>query len=576
MILHKHGQRMYIYPTMQDQSSRTLHTVIFLTALALTAALYSYTIFSNFCMDQDTLNYVTSLEPLKGKLTFLNCIGIKGWFAKFHLFMFSLVYLITKAYSFWGGLDYLIGFKICTLICALLTILLLFFICKTTMSRFSIMMVTSFMPIYVLGYSWLITTCDDNPLANFFNLLFLTCLLIATGAIAQAKCEKHCYRWAFLTGLAAGLSMASHLKNIVALPVILALVVVKPPSVRSRLRIAAAGILGLVLTFGLMYCLYWIQSTGEPVSSKLDFWVFHRVPGRFYLTPPRCPLKDQLTLAFVGIRSSLYTFQELIINTNLFDRDILGHLIVALFFAIYFASVFKMWKSRAVKILFALFLCDAGHSFLYDSWVVERWDSFTLPVFITIGIYWDSVMQGQRGARTPLQRMRFSALMLLFFGTLVWSNIRNTWLLIGITSNRIPYLPSAVPWPYANKFYFYFDQRGFYDLAKRMDGFFDEGAWFLSPNFMQGPRAHVYGILDQYLTLYSKNYRNRLIENPNIIGELVNQGRLKRILYLDTVKVPFYIGTAKTRIIFDPAMTKTVYENSQIVLKEARFQPPGR
>jgi len=551
-----------------------MRTLIFSAALALTAVFYSYTISSNFCMDQDTLNYVTSLEPLKGEMTFLNSIAIKGWFAKFHLFMFSLVYLITKACSSWSGWDYLLGFKICTLICAVLTVPLIYFICKNTMSRFSIMMVTSFIPLYTLGYSWLITTCDDNPLANFFNLLFLTCLLIATGAVAQTKREKHCYRWAFLTGLAAGLSMASHLKNIVALPVILALVVVKPPPSRSRLRIAAAGLLGLILTFGLMYWLYWIQSTGEPVSSKLDFWVFHRVPGRFYLTPPRCPLKDQITLAFVGIRSSLYTFQELIINTNLFDKDILGHLIVALFFVIYFASVFKTRKSRAVKILFALFLCDAGHSLLYDSWVVERWDSFTLPVFITIGIYWDAVMRGEGGVRTSFQRARFSALLLLFFGTLVWSNIRNTCLLIGITSNRIPYLPSAIRWPYADKFYFYFDHRGLYQLARNMDGFLDEGTWLLSPNFMQGPHSHVYGILDQYLTLYSKNYRNRLIENPNIIGELVNQGRLKRILYLDTVRVPFYIGTAKARIIFDPATTKTVYENSQIVLKEVRFQPP--
>ncbi len=561
---------------MRDRSSRVPHAVIFSAAIAVTAAIYSYTIFSNFCIDQDTLNYVTSLDPLKGSLSFLNCIGIKGWFAKFHLFMFSLVYLVTKAYSFWGGWDYLIGFKICTLICALLTILLLFLICKMTMRRFSIMMVTSFMPIYAIGYSWLITTCDDNPLANFFNLLFLICLLVATGAIAEAKREKHCYWWAFLTGLAAGLSMASHLKNIVALPVILALAIVKPPAARSRLRIAAAGMLGLILTFGLMYWLYWFQSAGEPVSSKLDFWVFHRVPGRFYLTPPRCPLTDQITFAFVGIRSSLYTFQELVINTNLFDKDILGYLIVALFFGIYLVAAFKMRKSRAVKILFALFLCDAGHSFLYDSWVVERWDSFTLPVFITIGIYWDSIMQGRGGGRGTFQRMRVSILLLLFFGTLVWSNIRNTWLFIGIGSNRIPYQPSAVPWPYPNKLYFYFDHRGFYNLAKRMDGFLDEGTWVLSPNFMQGPHSHVYGVFDQYLTLYSKSYRKRLIEDPAMIGELATKGRLKRILYLDTVKIPFYVGTAKTRIIFDAAMTRTVYENSQLVLKEAMFQPPRR
>ena len=545
---------------------------LFLTCLAVTAGIYSYTIFSNFCMDQDTLNYVTSPELLKGDLSFLKCIGMKGWFAKFHLFMFALVYLFTKAYSFWGGWDYLVGFKICTLVCSLLTIALLYFICKNTMHRFFIVMAISFIPLYVLGYSWLITTCDDNPLANFFNLLFLTSLLIATGAITQAKRESHCYLWGFLTGLAAGLSMASHLKNIVALPIILALVVVKPPPTRSRLRIAAAGFLGLALTFGLMYWIYWIQSAGEPVASKIDFWVFHRVPGRFYLTPPRSPFLTQATLAFVGIRSSLYTFQELVLNTNLFDKDILGYLVVGVFFAIYFVSVIKMWRSRAVKILFVLFLCDAGHSFLYDTWVVERWDSFTLPVFITIGIYWDSVIR--ETGRTILQRIRFSALILLFFGTLVWSNVRNTWLLIGITNNHISFHPSVKRWPYPSIVYFYFDHRGVYNLARKMDDLLTDGTWFLSPNLMQGPHSHVYSIFDQYLTLYSKKYRNHLIENPNMIGALAGKGVVKRILYLDTVRVPFYIGTAHTLIIFDPATTKTVYENDQLVVKEARFQLP--
>ncbi|MEJ2744924.1 MAG: hypothetical protein P8123_04455, partial [bacterium] len=257
---------------MRATPKRLSRTAIFLTLLAITGVIYSYTIFSNFCMDQDTLNYVTSPELLKGDLSFLNCIGMKGWFAKFHLFMFSLVYLVTKAYSFWGGWDFLVGFKICTLICAIFTIAILYFICKNTMRRFYIVLAISFIPLYVLGYSWLITTCDDNALANFFNLLFLASLLIATGAVAPAKRESHCYLWALLTGITAGLSMASHLKNIVALPIILALVMVKPPPRRSRLCIAAAGFLGLLLTFGLMYWIYWIQSTGEPVASKIDFW----------------------------------------------------------------------------------------------------------------------------------------------------------------------------------------------------------------------------------------------------------------------------------------------------------------
>lgn len=557
---------------MRATPRRPIHTAIFLACLAVTAGVYSYTIFSNFCMDQDTLNYVTSPELLKGDASFLKCIGMKGWFAKFHLFMFSLVYLFTKAYSFWGGWDFLAGFKICTLVCSILTIALLYFICKNAMQRFYIAMVISFIPLCVLGYSWLITTCDDNPLANFFNLLFLASLLIATGAVAPKKRESHCYLWALITGLTAGLSLASHLKNIVALPIILALIAVKPPHRRSRLGIAAAGFLGLALTFGLMYWIYWIQSAGEPVASKIDFWVFHRVPGRFYLTPPRSPLTTQAALAFAGIRSSLYTFQELVINTDLFDEDVLGYVVVGLFFAIYFTSIVKTWRSRAVKILFFLFLCDAGHSFLYDTWVVERWDSFTLPVFITIGIYWDNITRD--AARTKFQKVRISGLLLIFFGALVWFNVRNTRLLIGITDNHIACRPSAKKWPYHSIFYFYFDHRGVYNLAGKMDGFLTDGAWFLSPKFMQGPHPHVYGILDQYLTLYSKKYRNHLIENPNMIGVLANQGRLKRLVYIDTIKVPIYIGTAHSLIVFDPATTKTVYENDQFVVKEAVFNPP--
>jgi hypothetical protein len=170
--------------------------------------------------------------------------------------------------------------------------------------------------------------------------------------------------------------------------------------------------------------------------------------------------------------------------------------------------------------------------------------------------------------------MRFSILILLFFGTLVWSNIRNTWLLIGITDNRIPYHPSDKQWPYPTICYFYFDHRGVYDLARKMDGLLADDARFLSPDLMQGPHPHVYHILDQYLTLYSKKYRDHLLKSPNELGALVSQGRVKRILYLDTVRVPFYIGTAHPLIIFDPATTKMVYENDQIVVKEAILHSP--
>ncbi|MCX6356708.1 MAG: hypothetical protein NT045_02345 [Candidatus Aureabacteria bacterium] len=536
--------------------------------MAITAAIYAYTIFSNFCMDQDTLNYVASLQPLKDKMTFLNCIAISGWFAKFHLLMFSLVYLVTRICSFWGPWDYLMGFKISTLISALATIPLLFFICRHTMRHFWIMLIISLMPLYVLGYSWLITTCDDNVIANFFNLLFVISVLVATGAVKEVAREKHPIGWAFLAGIAGGLSVAAHMKNIVALPLILSLAFVRPPSRSTRLRVTLAGLAGLLFCFGSLYGIYWIQSVAEPVSSKLDFWVFHRVPGRFYLTPPRCSLTQQIHLAFIGIRSSLYGFQEIFINTDCYDRDILGYLIVALFFCIYFAAAFRTRERRAVKILFALFLLDAGHSFLYDTWVVERWDSFTLPVFITIGIYWDTVVQG------GIRPLRFSALMLVFLGSLVWSNIHSTCLLIGITNNSIPFLPSAKKWPYETIWYFYFDHRGLYDLAKTADSLFGEGTYFLMPrpgHTMGGPNSHVYGIFNRYLNLYSRAYSQRGIENTRFISPLVNEGKLKKLLYFDMVKIPWYVGTARSCILFDPTTTKTVYENSQMVIREASF-----
>jgi hypothetical protein len=561
---------------MDTRNERTLHTALLIAAMGITAAIYSHTIFSNLCIDGDTLNWATSLAPLKNRMTLLNCIAITGWFTKFHLMMFSLVYGITTVYSLWGQWDYLVGFKICTLICAVLTVPLIFFICKNTMRHFPVMLVISLIPLYTLGYSWMITTCDDNVLANFFNLIFVVCLLIATGAIKGELRERHCLRWAFITGIAAGLSMASHLKNIVALPLILALCVVKPPATRRRVIIGAAGLLGLILSFGLLYGLYWIQSAGEPVSSKIDFWVFHRVPGRFYFTTPRPPLLDQLTLAFVGIRSSLCAFQELFIHTNVYDVDILGSVVVALFFLIYFASACRMRQRHAVRILFFLFLLDAGHSLFYDSWVVERWDSFTLPVYLTIGIYWDSVLSGGNGGRTLFQRVRFSLLLLLFFGTIVWSNVRSTNLLLNITNNSMPCRPSAKAWRFPRVFYFYFDHRGAYDLARRLDGFLGEGTYFLSLKYMQAPSSHVYVVLDQYLTLYSKRYRSRLIEDPNAITTMVEHGELRKLLYLDTVKIPIYTDTARCFFIFDPAMTTTIYSNSQLVLKEAVFRKDGR
>lgn len=557
---------------MKSSQSPFLHVIVFSAVLAAAAAFYSYTIFSNFCMDGDTLNWAASLQPLKDEITAGNIFAVKGWFSKFHLLMFPLIHLINKAYSLLFCWDYLMGFKIFTLVTAVLTIPAIFYICKNTMRHFYIMLFISVIPLFTLGYSWMITTCDDNVLANFFNLLFLISLLIATGAIKESVREKRCLLWAFITGVAICISMASHLKNIVSLPLILALVVVKPPRGQTRTRIAAAGLCGLLLATAILYGLYWVQSTAEPVSSKLDFWVFHRVPGRFYPTPGRPFLSDHVVFLTVGIRSSLYAFQELFINTDLYDGDMLGFPVIAFFFALYIVSAFKTRKRRVVKILFALFALHVGHSLLYDSWVVERWDYFTVPVFITVGIYWDSLLDREgRGAAT-LKKVFFSLMILLFCGILVWSNFRSEYLLIKTTNNSMPYNPSAIKWPYYKKAYFYFDHRGLYELAKDLDEHFYEGTYFLSLRYNERPRSHVYSVLDKYMTIYSRNYQPRLITDILTVEDLARRGKLKRLLYLDSVKVPFYTGNGRTLVRFPAETTETVFRNNQVVLKEAVFR----
>lgn len=562
---------------MTPAKLRPFHLLALLAATALVAAVYAWSLFSNFCIDSDTLNWASSLAPLRERMTFLNCIAIKGWFTKFHLLMFSAVYAVTTLCSLWGPWDFLLGFKLFTLICAVATVPLLFSICRDTMKSFPVMLVASLIPLFTLGYSWLITTADDNPLANFFNLLFVYSVLVASGAARPRARERRPELWAFAAGAAAGLSMAAHLKNIVALPLLVAPAVFPPPARAGRARIAAYALLGFLAVFGLLYGLYWAQSAGEPVFSKLDFWVFHRVPGRFFLTPPHPPLRDHFAFVYAGIRSSLYSFQELKINTALYDRDRLGPVLIALFFCLYAASAFRCRRNRAVQVLFAWFLLDAGHSFLYDSWVVERWDSFTLPVYLTIGIYWDSALGGE-GSRAPtrLGRIRLSGLLLLFFAALVWTNIRSTYLLLGITDNRIPCrVEEKQWWSQKLKFYFYFDHRGLYKLARAVDGLADGKTWFLSPQIMRPPASTPQFVLDQYLTLYSRCYRERRIVDPGAIAALVAEGKLTRLLYVDRLRVPFYVPDGRAAVIFDPSMTKTAYENRQVVLKQASFSAPA-
>lgn len=558
---------------MTPDGLRPAHLLALLAATALVAGVYAWSIFSNFCIDQDTLNWASSLEPLRDRMTFMSCIAIKGWFTKFHLLMFSMLYLITKVCALWGSWDFLLGFKIFTLICTVATVPLLFSICRDTMRSLPVMLVTSLIPFFTLGYSWLITTADDNPLANFFTLLFVYAVLVAAGAVRESRRDRRPLLWAFLAGGAAGLSMAAHLKNIVALPLLAAPALVRPPARAGRTKIAVSTLLGFLAVFGSLYALYWAQSAAEPVSSKVDFWVFHRVPGRFFLTPPHPPLSDHLLFVWAGIRSSLYAFQELYIKTSLYDRDLLGPVLIALFFCLYAVSVARCRRNRAARILFAWFLLDAGHSFLYDSWVVERWDSFTLPVYLTLGMCWDSLLAA-RGPRalTRFQKARLSVLLLLFFGTIVWANVRSTYLLLGVTGNRIPCrVGEKTWWAQKMKFYFYFDHRGLYRLARTADVHADERTWFLSPRLMRPPDSTPQFILEQYLTIYSRCYRERRIGDPNAIAALVASGKLTRLLYVDRIRVPCYVPDGRAAILFDPSMTKTVYEASQAVLMQASF-----
>lgn len=544
--------------------------------MALVAGIYGWTLSANLCVDGDTLNWAVSLAPMEGRMTLLSGLAVKGWFTKFHLLMFSLVYAFAKAYEPWGGWDFLAGFKICTLVCAVLTVPALFMICRGTMRRFPAMLATSIAPLFTLGYSWLITSADDNPLANLFTLVFVWCVLAASGAVHPERRERRPLAWAFAAGAAAGLSLASHMKNVVALPLLLAPAFVRPPPRAGRARIAAAALLGFVAVFGSLYLLYWAQSDAEPAASKLDFWVFHRVPGRFVLTPPHPPLRDHLAFVWAGIRSSLYGFQELYIHTDLYDRDRLGPALIALFFAAYLYAAFRERRRRAVRILFAWFLLDAGHSFLYDSWVVERWDSCTLPVFLTIGIAWDGLLAG---GRSPLRRAAVSAPVLLLFGALVAANVRSTRLLLGVTGNRIACrIEEKRWWREKIKHYFYFDHRALYRLAREADRRADDAAWFLSPRLMRPPDSTPQFVLRQYLALYARCYRERRIDDPNLIDPLVAGGALSRLLYVGRLSVPCYVADARPAVLFDPSSTETLLETRQVALLQASFNtsPPAQ
>ena len=148
---------------MPPSRPRPARILALVAAAAFVAAVYAWGILSNFCVDSDTLNWASSLAPLRERMTFLNCIVIKGWFTKFHLLMFSAVYAVAGLCALWGPWDFLLAFKLFTLVCAVATVPLLFSICRDTMKIFPVMLVISLIPLFTIGYSWLIITADDNP-----------------------------------------------------------------------------------------------------------------------------------------------------------------------------------------------------------------------------------------------------------------------------------------------------------------------------------------------------------------------------------------------------------------------------
>ena len=555
---------------MNTSTGKLRFSVLFIAALTCLAIFYFRRIFSNVCIDLDTLNWVIELSGKGDRLTLLNSIACMGWYSKFHLSLFPIVYVFTRAYSPVGGWDVLMGFKILTFISTLGAFLLVFFLCKETISRPPLALLTSIVPFLTLGPCWMATTCDDNTISAFFEILFLVTIFICCRSLKSREGKPTA--WGFASGVTAALSLAIHLKNLVSLPVLIAPVFVKPSRRKSRFRTLAAASMGLLLTFGALYLLFLFMMQGQPSGARYDFYVFHRQPGRFFFTRYESSVGDWLYFILVGIRSTLYTFQELCINTNLFDRDLLGPALLFLFFFLYAVAVIKTANRLATRLLCAFFICHLIHSSLYDSWVSERWDAIVVPVIVTVGIFWDSVLSG---GRTRKARTATTMAVLLLFGGLVAANFVQSDRLMAITGGRRPYTKSAVSWPYPKKAFFFFNHSEYYRLAKEMDNYFDEKTGFIPLRYTQPSASHAVACLDKYLRLYSKGYRTRQIEDLTSIESLVRSGRLNRILFIDELKVPFFHEEGRRGIVFTGGETRTVFEGKQVTLKEMRLVAGG-
>ncbi|MCX6340023.1 MAG: hypothetical protein NTX71_08910 [Candidatus Aureabacteria bacterium] len=556
---------------MNKDFSKYLHLFLFLLAVSGLAIFYYSRIFGNLCIDSDTLNYVMDLDGKKDTLTFFKTFGVTGWFSKFHLLFFPLVYLVTGAYSLWNGWDFLMGFKIISYLSALGTFGLLYYICRKLINNFWIGLVISLIPFLTFGPCWLITTCDDNVIATLCDLLFIMALLFFAGALGGDWARHHTYKAAWLIGVSVSLGLAIHMKSIVTSPLILTPLFLKDFSRKTRLKAMAHIILSIVLCMGSLYCIYWYQSSAEPIGSKTDFWVFHRVPGRFFFIQGSQPFSVQVDFVYQGIKSSLYAEVELFL-LNIMDHDILGHVVIGSFFLLYLIALFKTRTQRASRILFFFFLLHFLHSSVYDSWVYERWDSILIPMFLTIGMCSDELLLNHIRRCYPLLKRAYLAGAIAVFSVLVWANINNTRLLIDVTTGHLQAEKSSKKWRWPPFCFMLFSHKDIYNLAVNLDHYFDAKTYVL-PLSLSQPRAP--DIIDKYFRLYSKNYRMRQLKSPQQIMGLASSGQMDKLLFIGAVHIPFVYVSDESFIRIDPRSVKVVYKNDQLVLKEADFVRKG-
>ncbi len=88
---------------------------------------------------------------------------------------------------------------------------------------------------------------------------------------------------------------------------------------------------------------------------------------------------------------------------------------------------------------------------------------------------------------------------------------------------------------------------------------------------MRPPDSTPQLVLRRYLALYARCYRERRIDDPNLIDPLVAGGALSRLLYVGRLSVPCYVADARPAVLFDPSTSRPLFTDPQAVLMEALF-----